>query len=223
MKHLHGQAAAGGPATEGRLIHWARWYDPFVTIFALGQNQALRRRTAELAGIKPGDRVLDVGCGTGDLTLAAAARAGAQGEVVGIDASPEMIAAARQKAVRRGYAARFDVALIERIPYPNDSFDVVLSSLMLHHLPGQLKQDGLAEVYRVLRPGGRLLVVDMQDDPHGMAHAAIAALGHGHSGQSFSDLPGLLREAGFVIEAEGSLAAGVLTYARGMKEGPDHA
>jgi ubiquinone/menaquinone biosynthesis C-methylase UbiE len=225
MKHLHGISAqaAGGPATEGRLIQWARWYDPFVTVFTLGQNQALRRRTAELAGIKPGDRVLDVGCGTGDLTLAAAARAGSQGEVVGIDASPEMIAAARAKATGRGSAARFDVGLIERIPYSDDSFDVALSSLMLHHLPGRLKQEGLAEVYRVLKPGGKLLVVDMQNDPHGMVRAAIAALGHGRDGQRFSDLPQLLRAAGFVVEAEGSLTAGVLVYARGAKGGADNA
>jgi ubiquinone/menaquinone biosynthesis C-methylase UbiE len=228
MRHLHatGTQTTGGLATEGRLIHWARWYDPFVTVFTLGQNHALRRRTAGLAGIKPGDRVLDVGCGTGDLTLAGAALAGSGGEVVGIDASPEMIATARQKAARRGSAARFDVALIERIPFPDGSFDVALSSLMLHHLPGQLRHDGLAEVYRVLKPGGRLLVVDMQDDAHsmaGMAHTAIMALGHTHGRQQFHSLSRLMTEAGFVVEVEGSLAGGVLAYARGMKGGPDHA
>ncbi len=213
--------AAGGPVptTQGRLIHWARWYDPLVAVLSIGHGKAFRRTSVELAGIQPGERVLDVGCGTGDLTLAATACAGTQGEVVGIDASPEMIAVARRKADGKGAPARFDVALIERIPFPEGYFDVVLSSLMLHHLPGQLKQAGLAEVHRVLKPGGRLLVVDMRDEPSGMVRTLIAALGHGSALQRPGNLQALLRGAGFAMAAEGSMAAGVLAYAIGTKGG----
>jgi demethylmenaquinone methyltransferase/2-methoxy-6-polyprenyl-1,4-benzoquinol methylase/phosphoethanolamine N-methyltransferase len=165
--------------------------------------------------------VLDVGCGTGDLTLAALAYAGPQGEVVGIDASPEMIEVARRKATRRGALVRFELAAVERIPFPDNYFDVALSSLMLHHLPGRLKQDGLAEVYRVLKPGGRLLVVDMQDRPSRAGRVLTAVLGHGARHRSPGNLQTLLGDAGFAVGAEGSLAAGVLAYAMGTKGGID--
>jgi demethylmenaquinone methyltransferase/2-methoxy-6-polyprenyl-1,4-benzoquinol methylase/phosphoethanolamine N-methyltransferase len=227
MDHIDAPAGqkAGGPAltTQGRLIHWARWYDPLVAVLSMGHGRAFRRTSVELAGIRPGERVLDVGCGTGDLTLAATGHAGIQGEVVGIDASPEMIEVARRKAARKGAPARFEVALIERIPFPDSYFDVVLSSLMLHHLPGQLKQVGLVEVHRVLKPGGRLLVVDLQDEPAGIAGALIAALGHGSTRQRPGNLEALLRGAGFAVVAAGGIVGGALAYAVGTKEGSNHA
>jgi ubiquinone/menaquinone biosynthesis C-methylase UbiE len=107
-----------------------------------------------LAKIAAGDKVLDVGCGTGDLTLRAACLAGPTGEVVGIDASPNMIEVARRKAASKGLSIRWEVEAIERLTFPDDTFDVALSSLMLHHLPGQLKHAGLAEVRRVLKETG---------------------------------------------------------------------
>ncbi len=221
MRHLHGAMghaeSATAPETEGRLIGWARHYDMFVNIFTLGQMRAVRSKTVDLGGIRSGDRVLDVGCGTGDLTLAAAARASAQGEVVGIDASPEMIQVARQKAGRHGAAARFDVAVIERIPFSDNYFDVVLSSLMLHHLPGDLKQRGLAEVLRVLKPGGRLLVVDVSSHPTGIAKGVMALSGHSHSQRQAGDLQALLVQAGFADVIIGSFALGLLDYASGAK------
>lgn len=221
MKHLHGTMghASGGsaPDTEGRLIGWARHYDLFVNLFTLGQMRAVRRKTVDLARIGPGERVLDVGCGTGDLTLVAASRAGARGEVVGIDASPEMIEVARGKTTRKGAAARFEIALIEQIPFPDVYFDAVLSSLMLHHLPGDLKQRGLAEVYRVLKPGGRVLVVDIRSRPTGIAKSVLAMSGHGHSQRQTGNLQAVLSEGRFTDVATGSLALGLLDYASGVK------
>ena len=104
--------------------------------------------------VKPGDKVLDVGCGSGRLTLAAQKWAGPQGEAVGIDPSPEMIQVARQNAERAGLRAKFELGMVEAVPFPDGTFDVVLNRLMLHHLPGDLKQRGLAEMRRVLKPGG---------------------------------------------------------------------
>jgi demethylmenaquinone methyltransferase/2-methoxy-6-polyprenyl-1,4-benzoquinol methylase/phosphoethanolamine N-methyltransferase len=127
----------------------------------LGRVSTLRKLSLDLAALRPGERVLDVGCGSGDLALAAARKVGAGGTVWGIDAAPEMVEVARGKARRRRLAAQFQVAVVEALPFPDASFDVVLSSLMMHHLPGELRRRALAEIRRVLRPGGRMLIVDL--------------------------------------------------------------
>ncbi|CAG0931918.1 demethylmenaquinone methyltransferase / 2-methoxy-6-polyprenyl-1,4-benzoquinol methylase [Thermoflexales bacterium] len=166
MRHSHDDEPHShpetGPQTTGLVLNWGRRYDWVVQIMALGQAGRLRRKTVEFAQITPGERILDVGCGTGDLTLRAAERAGSTGQVCGIDPGPEMITTARRKADRKHVAVDFRVGVIEQLPYPDDSFDVVLSSLMMHHLPGDLKPIGLAEVRRVLKPTGRLIIVDMK-------------------------------------------------------------
>jgi len=94
-----------GPETAGRTIHWASEYDFFTNLLGLGVNSSSSRMIVELAGIKPDNRVLDVGWGTGNLTLTAKTSAGAKGAVYGIDAAPEMIEVARKKAQRAGVVA----------------------------------------------------------------------------------------------------------------------
>ena len=150
------------PQTQGQTIPWARFYDTLVWLLSTGKDCALRQKTVELAQIKPGETVLDVGCGTGDLTLAAKAATGPTGQVFGTDASPQMVEQAQQKADRSGADVTFKAEAVEQMTFADNQFDVVLSSLMMHHLPGDLKQQALAEIYRVLKPGGRLLIVDMQ-------------------------------------------------------------
>ena len=174
LKHLHGgdqrSHADSAPQTTGNVIHWANRYDLVVQIMGLGQAGRLRRKTIECARIAPGERVLDVGCGTGALTLLAKERAGSTGQVCGLDAAPEMIEVARHKAVRKRADVDFRAGLVEQMPYPDGSFDVVLSSLMMHHLPADLKPIALAEIRRVLRrpdavsgkPHGRLVIVDFR-------------------------------------------------------------
>ncbi|MDH5675164.1 MAG: methyltransferase domain-containing protein [Myxococcales bacterium] len=146
--------------TEGHVIHWAGYYDRLMLLLTVGQESGFRRRTIDAAGIRSGQRVLDVGCGTGTLALAAAEAVGSRGEVIGIDPSAEMIARARAKAATRGLPARFELAAAERLPFDDGKFDVALGSLMFHHLPQPLQRAALLELQRVLAPGGQLVLVD---------------------------------------------------------------
>ena len=146
--------------TKGFLIRWGSFYDSVVNLLTLGQAKRLRTMTIDQAMLKPGEKLLDVGCGTGGVTIPAKERIGQNGWVTGIDPSPEMIAVARKKAVRAGLNIDFRIGAIESLPYTNESFDVVTSSLMMHHLPHDVQVKGLAEIYRVLKPGGRLLIAD---------------------------------------------------------------
>lgn len=148
------------PHTQGmRLNRIAPFYDRLCAGFGLGQP--FREATLHFAKIRKGEQVLDAGCGTGTLTRLAADVVGPMGLVTGIDPSVRMISIARRDAALLGNPAEFRLAVIENLPFKNETFDLVLSSLMLHHLPPDIKKKGLTEVYRVLKPGGRLLLVDI--------------------------------------------------------------
>jgi ubiquinone/menaquinone biosynthesis C-methylase UbiE len=149
------------PSTKGSTIHWARFYDFAVNLLALGTEKRLRELTVAQAQIQPGDDVLDVGCGTGNLTLLAKKAAGPTGAVYGIDAAPEMIEVAASKAREAGVDVDFSHGVVEKLEFPDDRFDLILSSLMVHHLPGDdLKSKAFDEMYRVLKPGAHLLIID---------------------------------------------------------------
>jgi len=117
------------------------------------------QRVCDAAGLAPGAQVLDVGTGTGTLALAVA-RQLAEGRVVGIDLTPPMLERATQNARRAGLADRieFRCAPAEALPFPDASFDVVVSSIALHHTR---VRESLREIARVLRPGGCLAAADM--------------------------------------------------------------
>jgi len=183
--------------TEGALIRWAPYYDFTVNIVTLGKAWALRKMTVEQALIKLGDSVLDVGCGTGEVTLRAKTHS-REGKVYGIDPAPEMIAVARSKAARKKLEVDFRVGVIEALPFPDASLDVVTSSLMMHHLPEDLKVRGLAEIYRVLKPGGRLLIADfIRPTGSFLNHLFIAFTRHQRLQSGVEDLQELLKTAGF--------------------------
>lgn len=179
--------------TAGHVLHWARRYDLLAGIIPFGR--AIREKLLELAAPAPGEHVLDVGCGTGTLALALKARGA--GEVHGIDASPEMIEVAKAKAAKARLAVDLQVALIEALPFPDASFDLVTSSLMLHHLPGDLKRKGLAQVRRVLKPGGRFMALDFAMRSHSRLGHLLAIFGHAHGESMVDELIPMLKEAGF--------------------------
>jgi ubiquinone/menaquinone biosynthesis C-methylase UbiE len=188
----HAEAA---PDTSGLLLDLGWRYDLMVGAIDVatgGRLRALRRRVLDLAELRLGDAVLDVGCGTGTLALEAQARVGEAGRVVGVDPAPKQIARARTKAARGGRPVDFRLGLIEELPFADGSFDAALSTLMMHHLPDDLKRRGLAEIARVLEPGGRLVVADAEHPGHPgqPGHFGAGSLG-------VREITGLMEDAGF--------------------------
>jgi demethylmenaquinone methyltransferase/2-methoxy-6-polyprenyl-1,4-benzoquinol methylase/phosphoethanolamine N-methyltransferase len=207
-----------GPQTAGKTLHWAASYDLMSNLFGLGVNRPNSRMVIELANVKPGDAVLDVGCGTGNLTLTAQTYAGPNGKVHGIDASAEMIELARKKASRLGSPVVFEIGLIEKLASPDASFDVVINRLVIHHLPNDLKRAGFTELLRVLKPGGRLLIVDFQPPANPILnHIATALVGPHMMQTSIHHLPAMLADAGFVEISSGPTRSTFLAFVSGNK------
>jgi len=113
----------------------------------------------EQADIQAGQQVLDLGCGTGTLAIMAQ-QAQPAAEVTGLDADPDMLKVAKYKSAQQNLPVKFDVGFTNKLPYPDESFDRVLSSIMIHHLKTPDKWLTAREVYRVLKPSGRLHIVD---------------------------------------------------------------
>jgi ubiquinone/menaquinone biosynthesis C-methylase UbiE len=136
------------------------WRLPFYDLIAkvLGADAA-RVLLAEQAACGAGDRVLEIGCGTGSLLLLIKKMQPAA-QVVGLDPDPAALAISRRKAAKAGVDIQLDQGFADALPYPDASFDRVLSSFMYHHLSRQVKENTLREVRRVLRPGGRFHMVD---------------------------------------------------------------
>lgn len=222
MNHDHQKPVAdSAPETAGITLHEAGRYDFFSRLIGLGVNQGNSRMVVEMAGLKPGDRVLDVGCGTGNLTLTAKARVGESGSVTGIDASPEMVDRARKNALRTGLAVEFQVGLIEKIPYPAASFDAVINRLMIHHLPDYLKRQGLAEILRVLRPGGVLFIADFGAASNSLlGHLALVFSMHRRMLTGTIALVSLVKQAGFGDVTSGPTRSAFLAFVSARKPAP---
>jgi ubiquinone/menaquinone biosynthesis C-methylase UbiE len=194
--------------TNGLVIHWAARYDVLAWLLTRGRERDLRERFLELAHLQPGESVLDVGCGTGTLAIAAARRAGPSGSVEGIDASPEMVARARWKAAKTDVKASFLVGVVERLPFADRRFDLVLSTLMLHHLPKATRQECAREISRVLKPGGRVLGVDFDR----AAGRGLLAHFHRHGHVAPADIVVLFEDAGLNVVARGPVGMNDLHF-----------
>ena len=165
--------------TERRIVPALRyfWLTPaydFV-VAATTRERIVKMSLLEQARLEPGHRVLDLASGTGTLSIWAKLRQ-PHACLVGIDADPAILAIARSKLRREGVDVQFDQGRSTALPYPDASFDRVLSSLFFHHLSWEDKQATATEVYRVLRPGGELHVADWGLAKGPLARTAFLAI-----------------------------------------------
>jgi ubiquinone/menaquinone biosynthesis C-methylase UbiE len=168
---------------------------PFYDSFAKLVNP-LRRRLLREANIQPGQRVLDLGCGTGLLTRMVKQSA-PEAHVTGLDGDEEVLKIARDKS--RGVNIQWDHALAFDMPYPDNSFDVVVSSFVTHHLTAEDKVRAFAEVRRVLRPGGGFHIVDFGPPFNLLTRIQAWVMKHLElTADNFAGrIPSMLAEAGF--------------------------
>lgn len=191
QSHPHNQATRGRLLDRGWRYDLDAWF--FDTFLLHGAIHRLRHRVLDLAELTVGHNLLDVGCGTGTLAIEASRRVAGGGRVAGVDPAPRQIARARSKARRAGVKAELQAGVIENLSFPDRTFDTVTSTLMMHHLPDDLRLQGLAEIARVLKAQGRLILADFDSPEDGQASAQPAQNGHGVT-DTLSDL---LRQSGF--------------------------
>ncbi|HET7874246.1 MAG TPA: class I SAM-dependent methyltransferase [Methylomirabilota bacterium] len=195
------RAQVSGSSRSAEFDRLAPLYDALVSVMAffIGGEHRLRQRVVALVDPRPGERVLDVACGTGTLAALMAERVGTGGSVVGIDFSPRLIELARRKEGMPQLS--FRQANAEAIPYPEESFDKATITYGLHEMFRPGREKTLNEIRRVLRPGGRLVAVDIYE-PRGWARRALFRLWmllEGPTARDLlaSDLSKEIRAAGF--------------------------
>lgn len=186
---------------------------PLALYEPLGRLVGLPRVHRELvarADIRPGHRVLEIGCGPGGL-LAAVLRECPEADVIGLDPDPEALARAARRTT--GHAVRLARGTATALPEPDGTVDRVLSSFMFHHLGHDEQRAAVAEVARVLRPGGRLHLVDISPTARGRMARRMHALG------GSADVPSLLVAAGLtdLASASGRTLIGEHTFHRATR------
>jgi demethylmenaquinone methyltransferase/2-methoxy-6-polyprenyl-1,4-benzoquinol methylase len=133
-------------------------YDVMNDLMSMGLHRAWKAYTVMVANLRPGQQVLDIAGGTGDLAMAFARKVGPTGRVVHTDINETMLRTGRDRLLDAGIALPTVVCDAERLPFPDASFDLVSVAFGLRNMTH--KQQALTEMNRVLRPGGKLLVLE---------------------------------------------------------------
>ena len=189
---------------------WALpFYDPFVKLFG---GDSARTVLIDQASLRPHDRVLDIGCGTGTLAVQLK-QLHPDIDLTALDPDPKALARAERKAQRSRLAVRFDRGYSDELPYPDSSFDRIFSSFMYHHLRPEDKQKTLREAHRVLRPGGSFHMMDFAGPESGqgfLAHFVHAS--HCLRDNAGSRILNLMAQAGF--ENPGKIGQRAMVFGR---------
>jgi ubiquinone/menaquinone biosynthesis C-methylase UbiE len=197
LRNLHGNGRGSGTT-----LNRFRLNEVISQLAFGGRRGRVYREIVALAGVQPGDTVLDVGCSGGYLARKLAAAAGPSGHVAGVDPSAAAVGYAQRRA--SGSTMTFTVGVAQHLNLPDASFDAVTCTLALHHVPARQRAAALAEMYRVTKPGGRLLVADFDPARPGLmrhpgssrTRRAVATVG---------PLADLAAAAGYRIESTGTL------------------
>jgi len=205
-----------------------RWLTPFydAVVRLTTRERTFKQALLEQAGLSSGQEVLDLACGTGTLTIWAKQRMPGL-RLTGLDGDAEVLARARAKAQAAGLAIAFDEGFSTSLPHPDNCLDRVLSSLFFHHLDRDSKQRTLAQVFRVLKPGGELHVADWGRAANPLMRAAFVSIqlldGFDNTADNVKGLlPEFMRAAGFTNVAERrrfSTMWGTLSLYRAAKPG----
>jgi ubiquinone/menaquinone biosynthesis C-methylase UbiE len=198
--------APGAPITPRYIPALSfRWLTPFYDpLLRWGMREkAFKARLIDRASIQAGQDVLDLGCGTGTLTLMIK-QAVPLARVTGLDGDSHVLSMARTKSAQAGLSIRWDLGMACNLPYPDQSFDTVVSSLVIHHLVHQDKLRAFREVLRVLRPGGTFRLLDFGRPFNWLTRIQCAIMRNLEEvGDNFrGSLPAMLRDAAFTHAAE---------------------
>jgi demethylmenaquinone methyltransferase/2-methoxy-6-polyprenyl-1,4-benzoquinol methylase/phosphoethanolamine N-methyltransferase len=187
--------------TRGRTLHSGSLYDLGNRILFLGREHNFREYIIDLADVLVKQRL------------------GESSEVVGLDASDEMLAVARRKAADKQASIEFHFAPVEKMPFEDDHFEVVLSSLMLHHLPVETKREGIMEIARVLKPGGRFVAVDFDLQREGLLSRITDFIsGSEMLKENLNLIQRIMVEAGFTDMKKGKSGYPFIHYLTGKLE-----
>ena len=197
-----------------------RWltplYDPLLKWVM--REETFKRKMISQAAIQPTMKVLDLGCGTGTLTLMIK-HAQPEAHVTGLDADSQVLDIAREKS--RGIEIQWDEGLASSVPYPDSTFDRVVTSLVIHHLATDDKRRAFKEVYRVLKPGGELHLIDFgAPQSFGMRFMTTLIRRFEETADNFDGLiPQFIQQAGFksVQEEHFTNIFGPLSMIRAIK------
>jgi len=196
-------------------------YDSYMKKITFGRENKLREATLIKAVIKSGDHVLEVGSGTGTLALAAKKKVGISGKVNGIDVIPGMIEVSKQKAKQANEEVSFDLGSIADIPFETNTFDIVICSFMIFHVAEKTRHKGISEIHRVLKPMGKLFIVDL-GLPQGSIQRIIAKIFFGFMiNHELEELTSLFEENGFIEIMNGKvgfkmLGLSIISYISGI-------